>query len=90
MLELMPAPLGAKPELAQDVDGNFADENRVGKMAFIIVENSIEYDADLVVEQEMERVYEEFPVEVDAFLEAYSKAREYSIATHIFGLYSWN
>lgn len=90
MLELMPAPPDAKPELAKDVNGSISGEHAVGAMALLVVENYVEYEADLVVEQEMEQVISELPEEVEVFMQAYSKARDYVVAAHYFGMHNWN
>ncbi len=97
MLELMPAQPGAKPELAEGVDGNIDGLSPSGELAIVVLANSVEYTADFIVETEMDVLSKEFVAEVEVFMIGYSsfreyitKARAYSTAAQTFGMHSWN
>ena len=97
MLELMPAPPGAKPELAEGVEGNIDGLSPSGELSIVIIANTVEYKANSIVEAEMNVICKEFVTEVEVFMEGCSrfreykaKVQEYAIAAQTYGLHSWN
>lgn len=97
MLELMPAPLGAQPELAEGVEGNIDGLSPSGNLAVVIIANIVEYEADYIVENEMDVIGKEFVTDVEVFMKGYSrfreyiaKVKEYATAAQTYGPHSWN
>jgi hypothetical protein len=97
MLELMPAPLGAKPELAEGVEGNIDGLSPSGELSIVVMANIVEYEADYVVEAQMNVICKEFVTDVEVFMEGYSRFREYiakfqeyATAAKTYGPHSWN
>ena len=91
MLEIMPAHPEAKPELAKGVIGRVAVSSvEQDSLRIATAKNPVEYTANYIIEDELERVVRSLPKEVDGFLQAYTRAREYVVASYFFGAHSWN